>query len=112
MSAHQVRATEQKATERTRCILRRRQPKVVVRAPDATPCSLPRAGRERRGRVSTLVGLGAREAMPTLFDFDTVQDEPTSPRVTQVHSIVGADTDTNLAIVEWDDDDDATCFDV
>ena len=112
MSAHQVTATEQKATERTRCILRRRQPKVVVRAPDATPCSVPRAGHERRRRVSTLVGLGAREAMPTLFDIDTVEDEPTSPRVTQVHTIVEADTDTNLAIVEWDDDDDATCFDV
>ena len=112
MPAQRARALEQLEAENTRCVLRRRQPKVVVRAPDAAPGSLPKAGRERRARVSTLIGLGAREAMPTLFDIDAIEDDPTRPRVTVIRDIAEDDTDANLGFVQWDDDDDATCFDV
>ena len=110
MAAHQVRSLELLEPKGTRCVLRRRQPKVVVRAPEATPGSFPKGGRERRARVSTLIGLGAREAMPTLFDIDTIEDEPTSPRITCVRDISEDDTDANLALA-WGDDEDATCFD-
>ncbi len=112
MSGYQNGAREQLVVKNTRCVLRRRQPKVVVRAPDATPGSFPKVGRDRRARVTTLVGLGAREAMPTLFDFDVGDDEPTQPRVTVVRDISHDDTDANLALVQWDDDEDTTCFDV
>jgi hypothetical protein len=84
----------------------------VVRAPDAAPGSFPKVGRDRRARVTTLIGLGAREAMPTLFDFDCGEDETTHPRLTIVRDIGQDDTDANLALVQWDDDEDATCFDV
>jgi hypothetical protein len=47
--------------------------------------------------------------MPTLFDFD---DEPTNPQISVVRGIAVDDTDTNLALVQWDDDEDTTCFDV
>lgn len=100
------------AAETTGCVLRRRQPKVVVRAPNAAPGSFPKVGRNRRARVTTLVGLGAREAMPTLFDFDDGDTEHTRPRVTAMRDITGTETDTNLDLVHWDDDEDATCFDV
>lgn len=83
---------------------------MVVRAPDATPGCFPKVGAERRVRVSTLVGLGAREAMPTLFDFD--DDEPTRPRVQVARDFAEDATDVNLAFVQWDDDEDVTCFDV
>ena len=111
MAAHPVKSLEQLEPKGTRCVLRRRQPKVVVRAPDAAPGSFPKGGRDRRTRVSTLIGLGAREAMPTLFDIDTFDDETTSPRITCVRDISEDDTDANLALVQWDDDEDVTCFD-
>lgn len=112
MSGHRNEAREQSSSESARCVLRRRQPKVVVRAPDAAPGSFPRVGRDRRARVTTLIGLGAREAMPTLFDFDCGEDETTHPRLTIVRDISQDDTDANLAFVQWEDDEDATCFDV
>jgi len=112
MSALRYGATERSSAQNARCVLRRRQPKVVVRAPDAAPGSFPKVGRDRRARVTTLIGLGAREAMPTLFDFDCGEDETTHPRLTIVRDIGQDDTDANLALVQWDDDEDATCFDV
>ena len=112
MLAYQYRARGRLEAENTSCVLRRRQPKVVVRAPDATPGSLPKFGRDRRARVSTLIGLGAREAMPTLYDIADIDDEPTCPRVTVVRDITEDDTDASLDLVQWDDDEDATCFDV
>ncbi len=95
-------------------MLRRRQSKVVVRAPDGSPGSLPRVAIERRARVSTLIGLGEREAMPTLFDVAD-GDEPTSPRLNSIGNAMDRELDERWKLVPWDDDDDdddTTCFDV
>lgn len=96
----------------SRCILRRRQSRVVVRAPDAPPGTFPKIGQERRARISTLIGIGAREAMPTLFDFDDFDDEPTCPRASSVNVTPNLDEETSIALADWHDDEDETCFDV
>jgi hypothetical protein len=93
-------------------VLRRRQSKVVVRAPDSGPGNFPRVALERRARVSTLIGLGAREAMPTLFDVAD-GDEPTCPRLSSIGTAMDRELDEQWELVPWDDDDDdTTCFDV
>ena len=92
------------------CVLRRRQSKVVVRVPDASPGSYPRIVRERRARVSTLIGLGSREAMPTLFDVDDHQ-ERTRPRQRVPRVPHASAIDAELLLMWWDDDEDETCFD-
>jgi len=70
--------------------------------------------------------MGAREAMPTLTDIDESDIEPTHPRLIALRDIsldetnaAGGDTsvagnwdDHNDALAQWDDDDDAPCFDV
>jgi len=94
------------------CVLRRRRSKVVVRAPDASAGALPCINPERRVRVPTLIGLGAREAMPTLFDVAD-GDEPTCPRVISIGNSTDLELDEQWKLVPWDDDDDdTTCFDV
>ena len=93
-------------------MLRRRQWKVVVRAPDASPGNLPRVALERRARASTLIGLGSREAMPTLFDVAD-GDDPTCPGLSSIGNAVDRELDEQWKLVPWDDDDDdTTCFDV
>ena len=93
------------------CVLRRRHLKVVVRGPDASAGALPCVTPERRVRVSTLIGLGAREAMPTLFDVGD-GDEPTCPRLISIGDSTDRELDEQWKLVPWDDDDDTTCFDV
>jgi len=92
-------------------VLRRRQCRVVVRAPEASPGSYPRVNHERRARVSTLVGLGAREAMPTLFDIAD-ENEVTHPGLQLLNDERGAEE--QLSLVPWDDDEeeDTSCFDL
>jgi hypothetical protein len=93
-------------------VLRRRQFRVVVRAPDASPGNFPRIVRDRRARVSTLAGLGAREAMPTLFDI-VEGNEPTRPGLQFPHTVEW-DAEQHLSLVPWEDDEDedTSCFDV
>ncbi len=62
--------------------------------------------------MSTLVGIGAREAMPTLFDFNDGDDEPTHPRGAALEVLSESDADINVALEDWSDDEDAPCFDV
>lgn len=91
-------------------MLRRRQFRVVVRAPDSGPGNFPRIAHDRRARVRTLAGIGAREAMPTLFDVVDC-DEATHPGL-QLSGTIECAADEQSALVPWDDDDeDATCFD-
>ena len=85
---------------------------MVVRAPEAPPSSCPKIGHERRARVSTLIGIGAREAMPTLFDIDDFDNEPTCPRTNVVTADGAIDSDVSLTFEDWNDDEDETCFDV
>ena len=98
--------------QNSRCVLRRRQSKVVVRAPEAPAGTFPRIGVERRARVSTLIGIGAREAMPTLFDFADFEDDTTCPRTSAVSSELELDPELSVALAEWSDNEDETCFDV
>ena len=126
MTAHQNGAKELAVAQNSSCVLRRRQPKVVVRAPEAPPGGFLGNGRNRRVRVTTLVGMGAREAMPTLTDIDESYDEPTQPRLIALRDIsmdetAAAGCDARVAatwdyhsdaLAHWDDDDDAPCFDV
>lgn len=63
--------------------------------------------------MSTLIGIGAREAMPTLFDFDDFEDEATCPRITAVASPSDElRDDIDSSLMDWNDDEDETCFDV
>jgi hypothetical protein len=58
------------------------------------------------------MGLGAREAMPTLFDV-TDAEEPTCPRLPTLDALSQNSGDERLVLVQWeDDDDDECCFDV
>jgi len=79
---------------------------VVVRAPEAPPTRLPKIGQERRARIPTLIGIGAREAMPTLFDVDVADFEDA------VTSEPEAATEGHAALEDWNDDECETCFDV
>jgi hypothetical protein len=104
-------AEQRSTTTEKGCVLRRRNFKVVVRAPDASAGALPGVAAERRVRVSTLTGLGQREAMPTLFDVAD-GDEPTCPRLISIGNSTDLELDEQWKLVPWDDDEDATCFDV
>jgi len=111
MPVHDNQAEQRSATTENGCVLRRRHFKVVVRAPDASTGVLPCVAPERRVRVSTLNGLGAREAMPTLFDVAD-GDEPTCPQLISIGNSTELELDDQWKLVPWDDDDDTTCFDV
>jgi len=112
MTAYLARTSEREPNRSSRCVLRRRQARVVVRAPAAPPGNFPKVGEERRARVSTLIGIGAREAMPTLFDIDVDHDDVTSARMTAVGVEQDVDSDVSIALAEWSHDEDETCFDV
>jgi hypothetical protein len=91
------------------CVLRRRRPHVVVRAPEPSTCNSPRAAVERRARVTTLAGLGAREALPTMHDWDATQQRESQSALQELSEATIDSTGDLLA--QWDDDDDAPCFD-
>jgi hypothetical protein len=112
MPVRNVQAEQRSTMAENGCVLRRRHSKVVVRAPDTSAGAIACVTRERRARVSTLIGLGAREAMPTLFDVAD-RDELTCPRLLAISSSTDRELDEQWRLVPWDDDDDgATCFDV
>ena len=111
MPVRNGQAEQRSKTTESGCVLRRRHFRVVVRAPDATAGTLPCVNPERRVRASTLIGLGAREAMPTLFDVAD-GDEPTCPRLISIGDSTDRELDEQWKLVPWDDDDDdTTCFD-
>ncbi len=73
--------------------LRRRRQRVVVAAADAPPKPQLQGFPEKRARLTTLPGLGAREALPTLPDWDSphpgacaVEAEAPTPRADAVDS--------------------------
>jgi len=112
MQVRNDQAEQRSTTKANGCVLRRRHFKVVVRAPDAGTGAVACVTPERRVRVSTLLGLGAGEAMPTLFDV-AAGDEPTCPRLNSVGNSTDCAQDEHWKLVPWDDDDDdTTCFDV
>ena len=114
MTASQNRTSERALARDSRCVLRRRQPRVVVRAPEAPPSSIPKIRPERRARVTTLIGIGAREAMPTLFDIDIddFDNQPTHPGINTLGNEPELDSDVSLALEAWNDDEEETCFDL
>jgi hypothetical protein len=63
--------------------------------------------------VPTLIGLGAHEAMPTLFDIAD-EDEPTCPQLPTLRTLSQSPGEERIVVlVPWeDDDDDDCCFDV
>jgi len=50
--------------------------------------------------------------MPTLFDFDVINDKPTYRADTAERVESDFASDISIALAEWDDDETETCFDV
>jgi len=50
--------------------------------------------------------------MPTLFDFDDINDRPLCPGGTGERVESAFASDISVALAEWDDDETETCFDV
>lgn len=66
--------------------LRRRKPRVIVRAPNSAENSLNNKAGDRRAHVPTLMGLGTRESMPTLHD-ESAPISTKRPRVCALHDL-------------------------
>ena len=50
--------------------------------------------------------------MPTLFDIDDFDSDPTCPTANAVSTESDLDSDLSLTFEDWNDDEDETCFDV
>lgn len=91
--------------------LRRRKQRVIVRTPVAPEASLEPDMTDRRAQLPTLMGLGTRERLPTLFD----EDSPAPPTArARIHAICDLDPLANDALLreaerlsqcfDWDND--------